>query len=707
MPRNSDFYSFDRVQKITGLSTRTLRTNLATLPRYLTRQIQCGSAGRPALEYHFAALPQLTVHHEADKADVAVEAGTRKNPVSKDNLIVAQLRLSAIKEYETRCETMTRELALFHTANEWSQSNREVATTVKRRLPKNWTRHERAQVSLGEFSPRTLRAWASSIYRNSKRLPDHLALVELVPKRKGKCGRISKRDERCNDDRVPEDLFQFVYALSASAARSDVTKAVDAAKAHWPGDFPNISIATWRRWVRDFDPRKAGKDLFHSVAKHRANHTPDIEVDWTQLAFNDRWEIDDVQMDWYAYSSERDKLIRPYAYAIIRAATRQWVGLVTSETSITTEQISTLVGFSMASPAGGIPGMIKFENGTTPCTPDLEALLNSLGVKISRIEMERGKAHPDFMEDRAKGNPRGHGIIEANNRRLHNEGWAMPTQVGPEERHTAPARLEKIKAYAAKLAKEGKFLEIPQANEWLSLTRAMCDSANNRPHSGLPVIIDPQSGAQRHMTPNEKAMSMQDQAVTVMPQTYLPLFTTKGQNVKVTQNGIRINNISYGRFDQELLALDRCTAHVCEAHPKVAFVEELGRCIERYDKEDVDASAQFEKKRHIEKLHRNKYEEAMSKAIELGGVVMIERTAVTDNPTPDREATTVDVPELTDRVTRIQESRARFKKEEQDFEDSFKPGSSRIAKPVKRRTSLLETAGRLSISTNVNSTVEG
>jgi hypothetical protein len=105
---------------------------------------------------------------------------------------------------------------------------------------------------------------------------------------------------------MPGDLIQFVAGLAASTARSDVKKAICTARLHWQAEqFPDVSLDTWRRRIRCLDPRRALRDLNHSVSRFRGRHSPDIATDYSALHFNDLWQIDDWTED-FDYPADYD-----------------------------------------------------------------------------------------------------------------------------------------------------------------------------------------------------------------------------------------------------------------------------------------------------------------------------------------------------------------------------------------------------------------
>lgn len=649
-----NWYDLAAICAALSLSERAARSRLEKAPAALVRQDdQQTRRGRPRMLYHYSALPELAAAHKAgrlvakrDPAETSLPA--RKQPAADapaaDDLALAEMRLRAVLEYEEmaaasiREQASSREQAAIDVAAAWRRRPKSRTVKVAERLPGGHTRTRSETVTVGKFAPKTLRRWAA-IYRNARALGNDAVLLALCPARKGRVGR-ARLD-------IPEADLEFVRALAASNARADVAKAVAYAQDKISPEARGASLATWRRRLSELDPRGGLRDLIHSRARFRARHTPDVEIDWNRIAYNARWELDDVQKDWYGYSTEADRLIRPYGYAIIRVRTRQWVAFAASETKPTSENVRELLGFAMCNPFGGIPDVIKFERGTVACSPDLEALLDMLGVRVSRTSMDGGASLPGSVADVASGHFQGKGIVERQFRTAHGHEWLERNQVGTDERSTAPARMERIKALAKREAAEGRFLMARQPEEWFPVFQRTMDAHNNRPHSALPLIVDPETGKNRHMTPNEQAAALQDTPIRLMDERLLPRFVSKGEVVPVTRNGIRLNNRDYGRFDEQLQQHKAVTVFASRDFPAVAYVNELGRCLTSYEKAAPGDWSQFERKRAAEKRFRNQAEALHARLIESGRPGVMDMLMAAGNPTPDRAiAETVCPPEM-------------------------------------------------------------
>jgi hypothetical protein len=618
-----------------GVSRRQAQRLFAQLPGDLRREVAAGR-GRPRAEIHCSAHPRLLASLSEPAAPASRLAG-----IAAADLAVASLRARAVAEYKARLFAGEPEgCACAATCAEWGRP-RERAVEQAERIG----RHLRATselVRVGGFRPASLRRWAA-LYKEE-------GLAGLAPRRKGNSGRA--------EIELPEQLIQLIYAEACSTPRADIEKGIEAARRIWPGDFPAVSYATLRRRVRALDPERFGETLGkRGVAAFRRAHSPDLSRDYSTLSYNGEWQIDDVTADFYCHAgSDPLRLIRPFAYAIIRVATREWVGAVVSEAPINQAQVRSLIGLTMADPRGGIPEALRFERGAVACDDYLEEILTGLGVAVHRTSMDGGKVAPTAAADRGIGHPQGKAVIESNFRNLHNRTWDAAAQVGPEERHTAQQRLDTIKTEAQRLAREGKFLILPTLGKAAGMIFQALEDHNARPHSGLPEILDPETIKRRHMSPAEAAMQRASEPLRVMPQNLLPLFLTKGVAVPVTRNGITLNGGNYGRFDEALQAFagQSVTVYADECLPHVVYIEQLARCVDLY----IEGRGTMEAKRGIERRKRNQFEAAVAAAQEAGSNAMLDAVRTTREPVPNRVREIAECPALAARAESLAGARA-------------------------------------------------
>ena len=615
------------------------------------RRVLPAGRGRPKVQYHISAHPRLFAAFEVERRQEQNTTPEEKDDsaaLRADDLAAAQLRAAAVEEYAARRYEMTETAAAISTVAAWQAAPRSRSVQWTERLAAGFTRRREREVVVGSFSVRTLREWAKD-YLPARRLSS------LAPRRKEKSG----RDRAA----VPGALLDLIAALASSTPRANVALAIEEARKHWGGEWPAVCQRTLLRRLRERDPARIADTLGkRGIATFRKEHSPDIERDWNQAGLNDEWQLDDITEDFYGHSAEDPlRIVRPFAYAIIRCSTREWLAAVATETPLTREQVRPMLGYALASPRCGVPKRIRFERGAVACDDYLQETLETLGILVRRTSMDGGRVYPGAAEDVAKGHFQGKGIVESNIRNHHNRNALAIGQVGADERHTAAARLDNIKNYARACAKAGRPSILPTEKQWKNMIFQALENHNTRPHGALPEIALP-DGTVRHMTPSERAASM-DETLYVMPESYLPIFIARGVSARVEKNGVRFGGATYGRFDEELAALQGRLVTVYGA-PDIAgavFIEQLGRCVEKDEPVAPGLEGDLiERKRGIERAHRSQFEALMERVAQSGKSADLEALRVTRDPTPNRARETMTVPALADRARGLLQARDRL-----------------------------------------------
>lgn len=273
-PYMANWYGFDQLQEILGLSARTVRARIAAAPDQLRRE-EPVPVGRPRVLVHYSAIPQVAAWHALHEGrspevrDPKSEIRNLKSPdpsdqsnlsdlrprtsdlgprppsgPAPDDLAVAQLRLQAVREYEAISATTSREIAAKVVCDDWTRRPRTLTVPLVERLHE-YQRKTRETVCVGNFSISTLRSWASA--ENAALSTQHSALLALSPVRKGRVGR--RRTQ------IPDATVDFVRLLAISTCRADVAKAVEKARPHLPPEVHSVSLSTWRRRILERDPR--------------------------------------------------------------------------------------------------------------------------------------------------------------------------------------------------------------------------------------------------------------------------------------------------------------------------------------------------------------------------------------------------------------------------------------------------------------------
>jgi len=683
--------TLDQIAAALRRSRRSIQRRLSGAPADLKRSVR-QEIGRPTVLYHRSALPELreVSSQKSDVSDRPTGGGLPelgqgsafggKSELTSDlrpltscinsaDLTTGQMRAEVVLTYEDLKPRLGEAGAAEAVCAAYAKQPKTRETIVNERIHDNHIRQTKRLIILGGFSTGTLRRWAR-LYQERGRTP-----LALAPELRGKVGR--KPDKSGN---VDDKLTDLILAWSIKNPRATLVHALAAARKEWPGDFPELSYTTWLRIMRKRDTSGALATLGkHGIPSFRQKHSPVIDRDYSEMAYNELWEIDDITLDFYGYNWNFTQLVRPYAYAVIRVATREWIAVVTTETPITQDQVRSLIGLAMASPNGGIPDAIRFERGAVACDDYLRDLLTTLGIKVHNTSMDGGKTHKDAFKDRAKGHFQGKGVIERAIRELHNLMWDNLLQVGTNERISAPANLETMKREIIALAKDGKIIPKLSPQQWMAAVTTAMEEYLDQPHGGLQEIVDGEKSdvkngvvKYRHMTPRECAQAKKPAKLRVMGEKMLPLFFQRGYKVPVTKNGFTLNKYSYGRFDEGVQALagTSVVVYAMPEFPKLAFVQELGRCVEAWKAPKAGTEGEYiETKRGIEAKARNKYEELMARVLEAGSAAVIDQTRILSSAISIDQVETVNPPALVERLQAMTHQREFHRAKAKELDD--------------------------------------
>jgi hypothetical protein len=701
----SDWLALDQIAGALNLSRRSVQRRLDDVPGDLKRSEHNGR-GRPSILYHRTAIPELrevrSQKSEISPSTLLRTSVQKSEPLTSGNLLNAadlatgQLRAEAVMMYEDLKPRLGESAAAEAICAAYAKQPKTREVVIDERLHDNHIRQSKRMIILGGFSTGTLRLWARK-YREGGRTP-----LALTPELRGKVGRKPKKTEA-----IPEKLIDRLLAWSIKNPRATLVHALTATRKEWPGDFPDLSYSSWLRILRKRDTSGALATLGkQGISSFRAKHSPVIERDYSEMTYNELWEIDDVTLDFYGYNWNFTQLIRPYAYAIIRVATREWIAVVTTETPIVQDQVRSLIGLAMALPNGGIPDAIRFERGAVACDEYLHDMLTTLGVKVHTTSMDGGKTHKGAFADRAKGHFQGKGVIERALREFHGLLWDNLLQVGTNERESAPANMETMKREIIALAKDGKVIPKLSPVQWMAATFAALEEYNDKPHGGLPEIVDgDKSNSEtgqikyRRMTPHEcaRAKTANGGSLRVMDERLLPLFLQRGYKVPVTKNGFTLNKFSYGRFDEDIQALSGSSAlvYAMPDFPRLAYVQELGRCVEAWKAPKAGAEGEFiETKRGIEAKARNKYTALMERVLEAGSAAVIDQTRILASAVSFEKIEKVNPPALAERMQSMTHQREFHRAKSKELDDRLSFPRSVTPSPRNADTPILNSERR-------------
>ncbi|NGO94337.1 hypothetical protein BJL96_11865 [Burkholderia cenocepacia] len=214
---------------------------------------------------------------------------------------------------------------------------------------------------------------------------------------------------------------------------------------------------------------------------------PFIRRTFDKLLPNDIWSGDGHTFDAEVQHPLHGRPFRPEITSIIDVATRRAVGI---SLDLAESSFAVLDALSTGVLKCGVPSMFYVDNGSGY----KNALLKDEGVGVQgRLGFVVTHSIPYNSQAR--------GVVE----RLHKTLWVaaakkLPSYMGADMDRQAKHVMFKITRNALK---HGGALPLMSWEAFIQFCQEQVDAYNDRPHSTLPVIRDPNSGKRRHMSPNE------------------------------------------------------------------------------------------------------------------------------------------------------------------------------------------------------------
>ncbi|AOJ69256.1 DNA-binding protein [Burkholderia savannae] len=214
---------------------------------------------------------------------------------------------------------------------------------------------------------------------------------------------------------------------------------------------------------------------------------PFIRRTFDKLLPNDIWSADGHTFDAEVQHPLHGRPFRPEITSIIDVATRRAVGI---SLDLAESSFAVLDALSTAVLKCGVPSMFYVDNGSGY----KNALLKDEGVGVQgRLGFVVTHSIPYNSQAR--------GVVE----RLHQTLWVaaaktLPSYMGVDMDRQAKHVMFKITRDALK---HGGAISLMGWDAFIQFCQEQVDAYNDRPHSTLPVIRDPNTGKRRHMSPNE------------------------------------------------------------------------------------------------------------------------------------------------------------------------------------------------------------
>lgn len=293
---------------------------------------------------------------------------------------------------------------------------------------------------------------------------------ELVPK------------VRQKDMSVPDWAPAFMVAYQGPEKRS-ARAAYDLLKKSWQGELPSLDqVYAFLRKVGNVS-REVGRMGEHEIKALR----PFIRRDFSKLLPTDVYSCDGHTFDAEVQHPLHGRPFKPEVTAIIDIGTRRIPGW---SSGLAESALVVVDALRDASTRSGIPAIFYVDNGSGYVNHMMQSeavgLMGRLGIDMK---------HSLPYNSQAKG------VIE----RLHKSLFVraakeLPGYVGKDM--DRQAKLETFKLSRKAITKGG----VMPLLSWESFV-AFCEEKiaeyNDRPHSSLPRITDPNTGRRRNMTPNE------------------------------------------------------------------------------------------------------------------------------------------------------------------------------------------------------------
>ncbi|WP_058157349.1 DNA-binding protein, partial [Pseudomonas aeruginosa] len=306
--------------------------------------------------------------------------------------------------------------------------------------------------------------------RSLERFLDQAERGALVPK--------VRRPDMSVPDWAPAfmTIYQGPEKRSARAAHALLEK-------HWQGQMPSLDqVYAFLRKVGNVS-REVGRMGEHEIKALR----PFIRRDFTKLLPTDVYSCDGHTFDAEVQHPMHGRPFRPEITTIIDIRTRRIPGW---STGLAESALVVVDALRDACIKGGVPAIFYVDNGSGYVNhmmrDEAVGLMGRLGID---------------MKNSLPYNSQARGVIE----RVHQSLWIraakeLPGYIGADM--DRQAKLATFKLTRRAIAKGGT-MPLMSWESFVAFCEQQIAEYNDRPHSSLPRIVDPNTGRRRHMTPNE------------------------------------------------------------------------------------------------------------------------------------------------------------------------------------------------------------
>ncbi|MDO8654223.1 MAG: Mu transposase C-terminal domain-containing protein [Undibacterium sp.] len=254
-----------------------------------------------------------------------------------------------------------------------------------------------------------------------------------------------------------------------------------------PGDHPSI------HQVQRFLTKVGNVSLQAGRMGERElkNLKPFIRRSFDHLLPADVYSADGHKFDAEVQHPLHGRPHRPEITTMVCIGTRKAIGW---SVGLSESALTVLDALRNAVENGGIPAILYVDNGSGYVNQMMEDEATGF---VARLGSEMVHSLPYNSQAR--------GVIERFHQTLTKAAKEMPGYIGAEMDREAKHNIFKLSRKALKAKTNGATVVMPLMGwpEFTQFLQKKFDAYNNRPHSTLPKITDPQTGRRRHQSPNE------------------------------------------------------------------------------------------------------------------------------------------------------------------------------------------------------------
>jgi len=482
------------------------------LPKRLARWRVDPAGGRPAMEYHRSLLPdmlQAAIHAQAQKAAgtallvAEADADRRKMAALRATALSARARsvmearaeiLSSIEGYAiSQGQSRAWGIARFLDAqDQWrqrqeSEARRDQGQFLTERdaaglaRPLLLTAADGFQLMPAKIAAANDRRKVSQVSRRTIydwfKARDTRGVVALAP------------EATKEHAPIPGGFADFLrfYAVGSKPTITDAHRDYLAAAAQRPATQPmtlSLSQVEYILRVRlNNIERNVGREGLLTLRKRLAYVTRTTDDMWPTTVYT----ADGKTFDAEVADPVSGRPMRPEITSVLDVATRKCVGYAVSRKE---NVIAVTEALRRSCSSHGICAIFYTDRGAgyknKTFDADAGGLMGRLGIT---------KAHALPYNSQAKG------IIERFNAHWNALAKRMPTYIGEDMDKEAGQRVHK--ATRSDIRQFGRSAILPSWEVFIAGVEKTIAEYNDRPHRGLPRFADPETGQQRHMSPNE------------------------------------------------------------------------------------------------------------------------------------------------------------------------------------------------------------